>query len=510
MACYQGFSNDQKGNSKPHMKSRPVMKDMLKKLDSVVDWQLLMISMGVEKFENDKIERNFQGDIDRQKQEAFDKWLRMKPDACWKDVIDALYEMKEITLANSLARKYDWKDPRVFVSCSFLCTSEAARVTANKISDIPCRRFLPQLASGLEYYTFGDESVQPEKLAAARTTRFSRILQNVPRPHSLADFFSSIEESSSKGDFKVGLEARFGHLYWKLKPEMILPANSTSEDWISSRLLRKTAFNTEVEEADVGQLFAGKEQLGKEVTKISVTFKVEGQDEGRYSAVIAAYEDGDMFCLDAVYRKPAIEKRARLNTALPGRKYDFRISDCTECILLAEHQNSIPFQMARNITDALCRLPNRKLNVILRGSSPNNESSWKVEFIRQRVQRQYEWKPEKKWILARYDVDVLDYYDTKQAVVDSAPLNEGVDILEFDYSRKEVELWAQKIFPKNISSTHPSRDKYYYMEGIEGVRLPGGELREPYNWTTEELLRDFEEFLGDVFKIAHILDGSPY
>ncbi len=45
-----------------------------------------------------------------------------------------------------------------------------------------------------------------------------------------------------------------------------------------------------------------------------------------------------------------------------------------------------------------------------------------------------------RWILARYDVDVLDYYDTKQAVVDSAPLNEGVDILEFDYSRKEVEV----------------------------------------------------------------------
>ncbi len=49
------------------------------------------------------------------------------------------------------------------------------------------------------------------------------------------------------------------------------------------------------------------------------------------------------------------------------------------------------------------------------------------------------------------------------------------------------------------------------MEGIEGVQFSdGGELREPYNWTTEELLRDFEEFLGDAFKIAHILDGSPY
>ena len=43
-----------------------------------------------------------------------------------------------------------------------------------------------------------------------------------------------------------------------------------------------------------------------------------------------------------------------------------------------------------------------------------------------------------RWILARYDVDVLDY-DTKQAVVDIAPQNEGVDI-EFDYSRKEVEV----------------------------------------------------------------------
>ena len=44
-----------------------------------------------------------------------------------------------------------------------------------------------------------------------------------------------------------------------------------------------------------------------------------------------------------------------------------------------------------------------------------------------------------RWILARYDVDVLDY-EKNQAVVDIAPLNKGVDILEFDYSRKEVEV----------------------------------------------------------------------
>ncbi len=95
------------------MKSRPLLKDLIKELDSVFTWQLLMINLGVNKYENDKIERNFPSDIDRQKQEVFDKWLRMKPDACWKDVIDALYGIEEISLASSLARKYAWEDPRV-------------------------------------------------------------------------------------------------------------------------------------------------------------------------------------------------------------------------------------------------------------------------------------------------------------------------------------------------------------------------------------------------------------
>ena len=65
-------------------------------------------------------------------------------------------------------------------------------------------------------------------------------------------------------------------------------------------------------------MFTGREQLGKEVTRVTLNFVVEGQDEGRYSAVIATYGDGDVFYLDAVYRKTAIDKRARLNIALPG------------------------------------------------------------------------------------------------------------------------------------------------------------------------------------------------
>ncbi len=66
------------------------------------------------------------------------------------------------------------------------------------------------------------------------------------------------------------------------------------------------------------------------------------------------------------------------------------------------------------------------------------------------------------------------------------------------------------IFPKNLNETNPSLKTYHYMEGIEGVKFLEGELREPYNWTTKQLLEHFEEFVGDVFKIAHILDGSPY
>ena len=50
--------------------------------------------------------------------------------------------------------------------------------------------------------------INTNRSAAARAADFSHRLLSVPRPHSLADFFKSIEESNSKGDFIVGLEAR--------------------------------------------------------------------------------------------------------------------------------------------------------------------------------------------------------------------------------------------------------------------------------------------------------------
>ncbi len=55
------------------------------------------------------------------------------------------------------------------------------------------------------------------------------------------------------------------------------------------------------------------------VTRIKLNFIVEGQNAGTYSAIIATYDDEEMFCLDTVYRLPAVDKRVRFNVVMPGR-----------------------------------------------------------------------------------------------------------------------------------------------------------------------------------------------
>ncbi len=38
---------------------------------------------------------------------------------------------------------------------------------------------------------------------------------------------------------------RFGHLYLKVNPENVPSANSTIQEWMRSKSLRKAAFNTQ-------------------------------------------------------------------------------------------------------------------------------------------------------------------------------------------------------------------------------------------------------------------------
>ena len=42
--------------------------------------------------------------------------------------------------------------------------------------------------------------------------------------------------------------------------------------------------------------------------------------------------------------------------------------------------------------------PDQKLQLILCGTTERGESSFKIKYIRQRVQEQYKWKPERKLV----------------------------------------------------------------------------------------------------------------
>ena len=71
-----------------------------------------------------------------------------------------------------------------------------------------------------------------------------------------------------------------------------------------------------------------------------------------------------------------------------------------------------------------------------------------------------------------------------------------------------MQLWGMKVFPRDVNKTRPSREKCYYMESVTGVKFSGEAPQEPLNWKAEDLMKDFNEFVGDAFKIATILDGG--
>ena len=58
------------------------------------------------------------------------------------------------------------------------------------------------------------------------------------------------------------------------------------------------------------------------------------------------------------------------------------------------------------------------------------------------------------------------------------------------------------MFPRELNKTRTSEEisKYYDMESADGV---------PYVWTTEDMMKDFHEFVGAAFEVATILDSSP-
>ncbi len=58
------------------------------------------------------------------------------------------------------------------------------------------------------FYTHENYPLYGIHVHRSAAAKIADVLQTIPHPHKLADFFKSIEDSISKGDFKVGLEAR--------------------------------------------------------------------------------------------------------------------------------------------------------------------------------------------------------------------------------------------------------------------------------------------------------------
>ena len=87
--------------------------------------------------------------------------------------------------------------------------------------------------------------------------------------------------------------------------------------------------------------------------------------------------------------------------------------------------------------------------------------------------------------------------------------------LEIDYQYYRLcsllELWGSIYFQETSTRLilH-ERSTTTRKEVMVSSYVPGAESRKPYNWTAGDLMSGLEEFLGDAFRIAHILDGTPF
>ena len=85
--------------SPPTVPATPTTKELSNALDSVVNWYLLGVKLGLEDHELRIIERNHPGDNERCKHEVLSRWLRSAKHPTWKAVADALHLMGEETVA---------------------------------------------------------------------------------------------------------------------------------------------------------------------------------------------------------------------------------------------------------------------------------------------------------------------------------------------------------------------------------------------------------------------------
>ena len=76
-------------------------------LSTVSDWYQLGLKLGVPDYKLDEIQRNhpFEG-CSRWKLEALKLWLQLTPNASWMNIVRALQQIGERTLAKRIRQKY--------------------------------------------------------------------------------------------------------------------------------------------------------------------------------------------------------------------------------------------------------------------------------------------------------------------------------------------------------------------------------------------------------------------
>ena len=72
----------------------------------VSDWNRLGLALKLNSYELNIIEQDFRGDTRKQSLKMFELWLKTQPDASYEQLIKALHEVGDETVASSLYMKY--------------------------------------------------------------------------------------------------------------------------------------------------------------------------------------------------------------------------------------------------------------------------------------------------------------------------------------------------------------------------------------------------------------------
>ena len=80
-------------------------RNLFSELEPVTEWFQLGIKLGLQVHKLNKIRQDYHG-TDQQMLQMLDLWLRRTPSASWLDVVNALEEMEENTVARNIRQKY--------------------------------------------------------------------------------------------------------------------------------------------------------------------------------------------------------------------------------------------------------------------------------------------------------------------------------------------------------------------------------------------------------------------